>query len=412
MGKEYLSTIWPILYFEPDWPPNIPTFELGVQLIKADKTLIEGMANLDNNCWLSNPYGRDNFRDNTSWFLAMRHPQVHEHIPVNEKGISFVDILQKSIVESFIICLQLIRSTEAICPFEFPAEILENSIADVDTTDDFYWIVGSDKPTVYLPETLKIDDLQLLTDIWSALIKLRKIDLLVELFNKEEFFAECDKAAGEDATRKILDFIMSHPSYLDYSEKERKQHKEKWTSSIKESEDKGEWWQEYYQESFQRIILEKQEEVFSNRTRIGRALNLFFKGIQLPLLHSFLSMCLSLETIFTIEDGEITYQFATRLANITGETCEQRKGIFERARKVYRERSNMVHGKKSIETVDPNILKDAFFFARQSLQHILLDDTLIKLYSDPITSDKTKDPDEATKAIKDYFRDLDLRCDY
>jgi len=122
-------------------------------------------------------------------------------------------------------------------------------------------------------------------------------------------------------------------------------------------------------------------------------------------------MCLVLETIFTVEEAEITYQFATRLANITGKTFEQRKDIFERARKVYRERSNIVHGKKSIETVESDILKDAFYFARQSLQRILLDDTLMNLYSDPITSDKTKDPDKAIKAIKNYFRDLDLRCD-
>ncbi|MFH1883833.1 MAG: hypothetical protein ABIL62_14145, partial [Planctomycetota bacterium] len=108
-------------------------------------------------------------------------------------------------------------------------------------------------------------------------------------------------------------------------------------------------------------------------------------------------------------ETEITYQFATRLANITGKTFEQRKDIFVRARKVYRERSNIVHGRKSIETVEPKILKDAFLFARQSLQHILLDDTRMKLYSDPITSDKTKDPNKAVKAIKEYFRDIDLR---
>ena len=120
-------------------------------------------------------------------------------------------------------------------------------------------------------------------------------------------------------------------------------------------------------------------------------------------------MCLVLETLFTVEEAEITYQFATRLANITGKTFEQRKDIFQRARKVYRERSNIVHGRKSIETVELKILKDAFFFARQSLQHILINDTRMELYSDPITSDKTKDPHKAVKAINDYLRDLDLR---
>jgi hypothetical protein len=299
-------------------------------------------------------------------------------------------------------CLQLVRSTEAICPFEFPAEICEGFIVDIDRTDDFCGI-NSDKPPVYVAETFEIGDLQLLTDLWSALIKLRNLDSWKRLINTEEFFAACDKKAGEEATKKMIDFLMSNPAYLEISEEDRK----KWTSSF----NKTEWWKEYYKESFQKVFLEKQEEMFSNQTRIGRALNLFFEGLHLPLQHSFLSMCLVLETIFTVEEAEITYQFATRLANITGKTFEQRKDIFERARKVYRERSNIVHGRKSIKTVEPNILKDAFFFARQSLQHILFDDTRMKLYSDPITSDKTKDPDKAIKAIKEYFRDLDLRCD-
>ncbi len=120
-------------------------------------------------------------------------------------------------------------------------------------------------------------------------------------------------------------------------------------------------------------------------------------------------MCLVLETIFTVEKTEITYQFATRLANITGKTFEQRKDIFERARKVYRERSNIVHGRKSIETVEPDALKDGFHFARHSLQRILLDSKLLALYSDPITIDKIRISDKTVEAIRNYFRDLDLR---
>jgi len=410
MGKEYLSTIWPILYFKADWPLKSYNFDLGVQLIRVDETMLEDKTELgDNDCWNANEQGRLDFRFHTQWFLAMRRPQIHEHAPVNQKGISFVDILQKSTVESFLICLQLIRSTAAICPFEFRAEIDNDSIIDIDTTDDFCGI-NSDKPPVYLEEAFKIDDLQLLTDLWSAIIKLRKLYLLAELFNKEEFFAECDKEAGEDTAKKLnnfahfIDALKSHPDYLAHSEEDRKQIDELISSSLPS-------WAECYRESFPEVFSKKQEEVFLNRTRIGRALNLFFEGIRLPLQHSFLSMCLVLETIFTVEDTEITYQFATRLANITGKTFEQRKGIFKKAREVYRERSNIVHGRKTIETVEPRVLKDAFLFARQSLQHILLDLTLLNLYSDPITSDKTTDPDKAIKAIKEYFRDLDLRRD-
>lgn len=415
MEKEYSSTIWPILYFEADWPANSYSFDLGVHLMKADKTTLEEITEYtsDNNCWLSNIQGADSTRYNTQWFLSVHRPQVTEHISVNEIGMSFVDALQEAIKDSFLMALQLVRSTAAICPFQFPAEICEDSISsdDVDTSSDFYGI-NSDKPPVYSPETFKIGDLQLLTDLWSVLVKLRKLDYWPSLISKEEFFADLDKKAGEVAVKEFVDMIMLLPAYSDFPEEERKQHKEKLTASTKEAVNKGDkFFNEFYKDSFKKAFSEKQEEVFSNRTRIGRALNLFFEGLRLPLQHSFLSMCLVLETIFTVEEAEITYQFATRLANIIGRTFDQRKDIFERARKVYKERSNIVHGRKSIETVEPNILKDAFFFARQSLQHILLDDTRMKLYSDPITSDKTRDPDRAAKAIKEYFRDLDLRCD-
>jgi len=411
MEKENLPTIWPILYFKADWPSKSYNFDLGVRLIKADKTLLKEITewSSDNNCWLSNIQGADNMCYNTDWFFAIQHLEVTEHISVNEIGMSFVDSFQRSIVESFLMCLQLVRSTEAICPFEFPAEIREGSIVDVDTSDDFYGI-NSDKPTVYSSESFEVGDLQLLTYLWSTLVKLRKLDSWRESINKEEFFADLDKKAGEDSVKKLVDMVMSHPAYSEFSKEERKEHKVKWTASFKEAINKGdEFFKEFYKDSFRNVFLEKQEEVFSNRTRIGRALNLFFEGLQLPLQHSFLSMSLVLETIFTVEEAEITYQFATRLANITGKTFEQRKDIFQRARKVYKERSNIVHGRKSIETVDTNILKDGFFFARRSLQHILLDSNLLGLYSDPITSDKTKNSHKSIKAVRDYFRDLDLR---
>jgi hypothetical protein len=410
MEKENLLKIWPILYFKADWPSKNYTFNLDVQVIKADKNTLEEITecSIDNNCWLSNIQGADDMRNNTDWFLVMHRPQVHEHISANEKGISFVENLQMAILESFLMTLQIVRPTAAICPFKFPAVIRDDAIVDVDTSEDFYGI-NSEKPSIYQPETFEVGDLQILTFLWSSLIKLRKLDYWTSLISEEDFFADLDKKAGEEATSKILDFIMSHPAFSELSKEDRKEHKKRWKSSIKDAEDKGEWWQEYYRESFQKVFREKQEDVFSNRTRLGRALNLFFKGLHLPLQHSFLSMCLVLETIFTVEEAEITYQFSTRLANITGKTFEERKDIFERARKVYRERSNIVHGRVSIETVKPNILKDAFTFARQSLQRILLDDTLMELYSDPTTSDKTKDHDKAVNAIKQYFRDLDLR---
>lgn len=411
MEKEYSPTIWPVLYFKADWPSKSYSFDLGVQLIKADKKMLEDVTDpgADNNCWNANESGRLNFLFNTDWFLTIHPLGLTEHISASKIGMSFINSLQEGIIQSFLLCLRLVRSTAAICPFEFPAEIHEDSIVDIDTTDDFCGI-NSDKAPTFLEDTFEIGDLQLLTDLWSALIGLRRFDSWRELINKEEFFATLDRLATERSVEKFVDLIMSASCFSGLSKEEQKQQKKLWLNSARDAISKGdEWLLEYYRDCFQEAFLEKQEEAFSNRTRIGRALNLFFEGLRLPLQHSFLSMCLVLETIFTVEKTEITYQFATRLANITGKTFEQRKDIFERARTVYRERSNIVHGRKSIETVEPDALKDGFHFARHSLQRILLDSKLLALYSDPITIDKTRISDKTIEAIRNYFRDLDLR---
>jgi len=410
MEEENLSNIWPILYFEADWSAESYPFDFDVRLIKANDDIL---------AILNKPESYDhgeaivNFSGNTEWFLSLPIPKATEHVSLNKIGILFEDQLQEAIVNLLLLCLQLIRQTPAICPLEVKNVKLEGETIDPDSFEnalDDYFGINADKPPVYMPETFKIGDLQLLTKLWSAITKLRNLDHWSKLVYKEEFFAACDKEASQVAVKKIIDVIMSSSDYFGLSNEERKQKRKNLTASFKEALNRGDQFlHELYKDELQKVFFNKQEAVFSNRTRIGRALNLFFKGLHLPLQHSFLSMCLVLETIFTVEETEITYQFATRLANITGKTFEERKDIFERARTVYKERSNIVHGRKSIETVKTDALKDGFYFARQSLQHILLDDTFIKLYSAPITSDKTKDTRKAIKAIKEYFRDLDLR---
>lgn len=410
MEKEVLSNIWPILYLEADWPAKSYSFDFDVRLIKASEDII---------AILEKPESYDHgeaiydLAGSTQWFLSLPIPKATEHVPPNKIGISFEDQLQEAIVESFLMCLQLIRQTPALCPLKVKKVNLEGESIDPDSFEnalDDYFGISMDSPPVFMPESFKIGDLQLLTDLWSAITKLQRLDDWSNLVYREDFFAVCDKEAGQGAVKEIVDAIMSSPGYSGLSKEERKQNRRHWTRLFKEALDKGDQFvHELYKDALQKVFLQKQEEVFSNRTRIGRALNLFSKGLHLPIQHSFLSMCLVLETIFTVEDAEITYQFSTRLANMTGKTFDERKDIFERARNVYKERSNIVHGRKSIESVETTTLKDAFFFARQSLQHILRNDKLLELYSDPITIDKTKVDKKAIEKIKQHFRDLDLR---
>lgn len=415
MVNENLSNIWPILYFKADWPAESYKFDFDVCLIKATEEILEEVGDVTTGAWAINNSAMCNFYGNTEWFLALPSPKPTEHVSPGKIGMSFEDRLQQAIVDSFLLCLKLIHQTAATCPLEIRNVELEGESIDPDSlhneldTDHFFGI-NTDKPPVFMPESFHLGDLQLLTDIWSVIIKLRDLDRWSTWIYDEVFWADCDRKSGEDAVKKIVDTLMSSPAYLEFSKEEKRLHKKQWTASFKELLGKGDnFMNELYKENLEKVFLQKQDDAFSNRTRIGRALNLFYEGLHLPIQHSFLSMCLVLETIFTVEGAEITYQFSTRLANMTGKTLEDKKDIFERARSVYKARSNIVHGRKSIETVDTNILKDAFSFVRKSVQHIMFDDTLMKLYSDPITSDKMKDPEKAIKAIKDYFRDLDLR---
>lgn len=416
MENENLSNIWPILYFKADWPAESYKFDFDVSLIKATEEMLEKVGDVTTGAWASNNSAMCNFYQNTEWFLALPSPKPTEHVSPIKIGISFEHRLQKAIVDSFLLCLKLIHQTAAICPLEIGNVELEGEVIDPDSLhyelDDMnlFYGVNTDEPPVLMPESFQLGDLQLLSDLWSTIIELRNLKQWSTWIYDEVFWADCDRKSGEEVVKKLVDAAMSNPACSEFSKEERKQYKKQWTATFRALLVKGDnIVNDLYQKSLEKVFLEKQDNAFSNRTRIGRALNLFSEGLHLPILNSFLSMCLVLETIFTVEDTEITYQFSTRLANMTGKNLEDKKDIFERARNVYKARSNIVHGRKSIEAIETNILKDAFSFARKSIRHIIRDDKLMKLYSDPITSDEMTDTKKPITAIKDYFRDLDLR---
>jgi hypothetical protein len=423
MEKEYLSTIWPILYFEADWPQQMHNFAFGIQLIKADKSFLENIWGIYSDVYSTNNRGCDDIRNYTDWFLAMHRPEVAEHVPVNEIGMSFLDRFESAIVDSFLMCLRIVRSTASICPFKFRAEIHEDSI-EINTNVDLYGI-NSDMPPVYSPETFEVGDLKLITDLWSAIIELRKLDYWKEEIGKEEFFSKIDKIATEGFIKEWVDLGKSRPRFSELSKEKQKQSIERINIFAKLLiKDGHEWFNESYKDYFRKGFVERQEEVFSNRTRIGRALNIFSEGLGLPTLHSFLSMCLVLETLFTIGEAEILHKLATRAAKIIEKEIsldrrkeiglDQRKDIYKCVKKVYDERSKIVHGEKLIDVVNPEILKNAFTLARLSIQSILLKDELLRLYSHPGTTDKPlkgsrkKEKNSAYENIRDFFLDLDL----
>ncbi len=413
MENENMSTIWPILYFKTDWPERTYNFDLGVQLIKADKDTLKAICGLDTYTYTTNTSGSDDLLWNTDWFLAMRLPEPTEHVCVRELGMSFRGNVQEAIVGSFLMCLRLVRRTAAICPVGLEARIRGDCIDNDSIGEDDFYGINFDSPPVYLPETFKVGDLQLLTDLWSVIVKLRKLDYWKDEAFEEQFFVSLDSKATENAEKELRELLLSI-----FPKEDQKIFKKKISSIIKQAKTRGRkegLWQEVWTDCFREAFARKEEDTFSDRTRIGRALRLYNDGLRLPKLHAFLSMCLVLETLFTIGKGEITHKFAVRLAKILGsdKNIEKRKEIHKRAKDVYKERGNVVHGEKLIETINPKVLDDAFILARHSLQCILLSAELLPLYSHPGTTDRELKKDkkmqsEAKEALRNYFLHLDL----
>lgn len=318
--------------------------------------------------------------------------------------MSFQQSVQETIVNTFILCLKLVRDTSAICESPFAGvDKIKAPIEFADLIDkegdyaDCMVHSSHTKHEPFLP-----DDIPIVSELWSRLVKLRQLDKWSTDVFSEPFFAQLDRIACEK--RQSRDTLMRKcltPELL------------------------SEFWDEesqsfYYRKSFQEAFHEREEEIFSNRTRIGRALTLFDQGLNLPALHAFLSMCIVLETLFNIGRNEITHQLATRFAKLISKDDRARRAEFyKQVKSIYNGRSEIVHGNKLLEAVDPNIWSEGFNLARLALRTILLDDRLLALYSDPSTSDDKKkgkgkgkgkrntETDGAT-SLEEFFLHLDL----
>lgn len=409
--------MWPLLYFHADWPAESYKFDLfgfEVFVFKANQKILEVVGDVTNEAWANNNNAMCNFYRNTEWFLSLPVLKPSEHAPHKQIGLSVENELEGAIVNSFLMSLRLIHQTAAICPLTIEAEIVEESIDPDSIKFDDYFGIDTDAPPVFEPEEFQIGDIQRLSDVWSSIIRLRNLNYWIDRVYTELFFVSLDKKASEDAEDQLRELLLSL-----LSPEDTKIFKGKISSTIKQlksEEGKEGIWQELWAECFRKAFKLEEEETFSNRTRIGRALNLFYEGLLLPRLHAFLSMNLVLETLFTIGEGETTYKLATRLAQILGRSqcMEERKGLHDKARTVYRARSKIVHGEKLVETINTETIKDAFTLVRRSLQCILLNDELLGLYSNPGTTDrelpKKKGPSKkkARDALEEYFLKLSL----
>ena len=372
------------MYLEANLGVNIiGHFALGVRLIRADevtlKTMREGVAQ-------HSPKfpGEYVFESDVQWLLALPTPKTPDHVPVVETGVSLRERVERAIVDSFVLCLRLTRQTAVICPIRFDAHWDQDSVViDLDTSKEDYNYPDYERPSVDWCEPFADGDVAGLTDLWDEMVELRQLGRWDRLVSEESFFAMLDLKANE----RMVDRLCGPGA-----SKTKKKEVAKVIRSLKE--ENPDWGKYQYREAFGQVFAETEEATFWVRTRLGRALKLYDEGLDLPGLHAFLSMCLVLETLFTVDQGELTHKITTRMAKIIGgsagpasaDAC--REDIYDRAGDVYRERGNIVHGSRLIDRVEENIRKDAFELSRLSLRRILCDAKLRKFYADPSTQDK------------------------
>jgi len=133
--------------------------------------------------------------------------------------------------------------------------------------------------------------------------------------------------------------------------------------------------------------------------RITNALDFFRVGLGMVAWQlRFAMFIIALESIYSTSNIEVTYSLSQRLAWFLGEDYEERLFYFEKAKKCYRIRSQIVHGdtvqgdlRKEID----NLMVDLEKMVRLTLLKILLNDQLMEVFLNK-------------RKLKDYFSALTL----
>lgn len=391
--------IYPILHFDAPWQQHtMGHLALDVRLIRADDACLE---QLEKHRDLSSvlPFVFDPEAGVVRWLLALRVPQAVDHVPSNDVGFSFAEKVEDAIAASFVACLKILRSTAAVCLLSYFGEVGVSTVKilgrppwDIATADT--------PPPCDWPEDFTEEDLRLLRDVWSGMVNLRHLDSWMTTPFQEQTFARLDRAAKDAAERKWRSQLEDRLEPVPPEQRDKmREVLDEFVRRI--SSETG--WNSPYGEALRSLFDEEEQKAFNIRTRIGRAVGIFEEGVHLPHLHAFLSVCLVLETLFTLGEGEVTHKLATRLAKVVLDegTVAERLDLFRRAKKVYTARSDVVHGKKAITDVSEDARKDAFNLERKALQRILAERRYLDLYTAPV--DK-----EGKGPLWDFFESLDL----
>jgi len=400
-------SVYPLLHLQEDWTTaKQHFFEPDVRLIRADKPLLQELREIE-----VGPLARpgvlfDDEKPKVRWLLAVRVPEGIQHVSVQDVGIDFEEWVEGAVVDSFLACLNVVRSTPATAPFRYRGKLRGATVRDVSCCYD-YWEETGDPATCYWPSSFTEADLPVLSEVWSGMVKVRRLREWMSQPFAESTFTEMDAQAVKEARRQMRQQVLP-PGLQELKEKGDKAYpklEDIFRRSIqKQEEDRNDWWKEEYQEAFVRVFRQYQDKLFNSESRAGRALGIFESGIHLPPLHAFLSACLVLETLFTMDSAEVAHKMATRMTKILlpDAGIAERRESYKRIKKMYRGRSDVIHGSKSIYRLDEEVRKSAPEFAQRSLQAILRQDKLVRYYT------QDEQAERAEGGLVEFLEGLDL----
>jgi len=399
------ASVRPLYYFKADWAAEQYQLDPYVAIIRPSEDDMSLMAEIiEDEAQACCP----DFREAVNWALRIQLPPSIQERPWGDVGVSFREAVEDDVVAHFLTALRITKSTTAVAPVRFAShDTVEDAGTTLSGVDDYFQGLGHslyEPPPAYWPQVFGEADLQTLSEVWEKLVDLHNLRGWVSLVFSERFFREVDSEATGEARREHRVFQEKMESAMRKVEEEHGAAAQKIIDILQSwiSDDSAD--PDVYRDHF-RTVFRSKRNMIRNGTRLGRAVSLFDEGLRLPPLHSFLSMFLVLETLYSTDRAELTHKLATRLAKLIGknEPLQKRREQYSDAKKAYGERSAVVHGEKPFESVADKWRQKAMYLARASIQRILRDDELFSTFSSAETG-KNKG-----ESVKTFFRDLELQ---
>jgi len=339
------------------------------------------------------------------WAVAVRVPEATQHVPAGDVGVDFRDRVEGAVVDSFLTCLRVVRSTPVIAPLPYPGTV-RGGVVTITGEATAYFGETAEPPRCEWPSPFTQGDLAVISEVWSGMVKVRCLREWMSQPFDERTFTDLDRKAVTKAREGLHRFFAGLlQDAKGEGEEAYRARMQVFEQLIQKWQDeKDEWWQDEYRTSFFAVFRQYQDKLFNSESRVGRALGIFESGIHLPPVHAFLSACLVLETLFTVDTAEVAHKMATRMTKILlpDAGIAERRELYKRIKKMYRGRSEVIHGSKSIYRLNEEVRQSALEFAQRSLQAILRQDKLVRLYT------QNEKGERAEGGLLEFFEALDL----